>query len=147
MGRYPLRSDGSRRPGSTVPIILSNCGMTESTNRDERQSEPTSCDPALLLSLAEEFHTALLSYGFPQDCADGIHFNLPGFKGGYICEHYTTRRHPELPVHGNVQSLQVEYDIALTHDPHTLEADDDAIQRLQQAFTQAIERTFAQVLA
>ena len=145
MGRYPLRADGSPRPGHIVPFILSNCGMTEGVDQDERQCEPTSCDPAFLFRLAEEFHHSLLACGFSSHIADGIHFNLPGFKGGYVCEHYTTRRHPELPVGADVQSLQVEYDIALTHNPHTLEADDNAIRRLQQAFVMAMGRTYQNV--
>ncbi|MBI2524092.1 N-formylglutamate amidohydrolase, partial [Candidatus Peregrinibacteria bacterium] len=143
MGRYPLRSDGSPRPGHTVPIILSNRGKKGGTDPDE---EPTSCDPSLLSSLAEEFRTALLACGFPSNVTDGIHFNRPDFKGGYICEHYTTRRHPELPVHADIQSLQVEYDVALTHNPRTLEADGDAIRRLQQAFSSAMERVYANLL-
>ncbi len=143
MGRYSLREDGSLRPGLTVPIILSNCGRKGGTDQDEQQRESTSCSPALLSALAAEFRTALLACGFPADVADGIHFNLPGFKGGYICEHYTTRRHQELPVDVDVQSLQVEYDVALTHDTRTLEANDDAIRRLQRAFTVAMERVYA----
>lgn len=131
MGRYPLREDGSVRPGSSPPIILSNCG------------EKGSCDAGLLSALAGEFRAALLACGFSADTAGGMHFNLPGFKGGYICEHYTTRRHPDLPVDVDVQSLQVEYDIAITHDPYTLEADDDAIRRFQRAFSLAMERTYA----
>lgn len=146
MGRYPLRADGSPRPGRTVPIILSNCSKKGSTEQDEWQEESTSCDLTLLSSLAEEFRTALLACGFPSDVADGIHFNLPGFKGGYICEHYTTHRHPDLSVHADVQSLQVEYDIALTHNPHTLEANDDAITRFRSAFATAIERVYVNLL-
>lgn len=144
MGRYPLRADGSKRPGRTVPIILSNCGVKGSTDRGEEQDGSTSCDPAFLSALAGEFRRSLLSCGFPSSIAEGIHFNLPGFKGGYICAHYSTRRHPELLVYADVQSLQVEYDIALTHNPKTLEAHGDAITRLQSAFAMAIERAYGQ---
>jgi len=147
MGRYPLRGDGSPRPGLTVPIILSNCGKKGSTDQDEQQQELPSCNPALLLALAEEFRHALLARGFPLDIANGIHFNLPGFKGGYVCEHYTTLRHPDLPVAATVQSLQVEYDAALTHDLRTLQTNYSAISRLQQAFSSAMERAYANLLS
>ena len=146
MGRYPLRGDGSRRPGLTVPIILSNCGRKGSTDQGDQQQEPTSCSPALLSVLAEEFRHSLLACGFSADIADGLHFNLPGFKGGYICAHYTTRRYPELPVNADVQSLQVEYDIALTHNPYTLESNNDAISRLQRSFSTAMERAYVNIL-
>lgn len=147
MGRYPLRADGSPRPGHTVPIILSNRGTEGSTDHDESREASTSCDPALLSALAGEFRHSLLACGFPSDIANGIHFNLPGFKGGYICEHYTTRRHPDLSVHADVQSLQVEYDIALTHNPKTLEANDDALRRLRRAFTMAMEHVYGNLLS
>jgi len=146
MGRYPLRGDGSLRPGLIVPVVLSNCGTNGSTDKDGQQQEPTSCSPVILYALAAEFRTALLACGFSSDIADGIHFNLPKFKGGYICEHYNTRRHPELHVDADVQSLQVEYDIALTHNPGTLKTDNDATHRLRQAFAMAMERAYVNLL-
>ena len=105
-------------------------------------NEANSCDPQFLTLLAEAFRNELKLSGLP----DGVHLNLV-FKGGYICRQYSTRRNADIlkaqGITSEVQSLQLEYDAALTHDQQTLAFNPAAAEALRTAFSRAIEQAYA----
>jgi len=117
------------------PFILSNRGSEESG--EAGSNEPVSCDPALLELLAEKFRVELRQRGLP----DEVHLNFV-MKGGYVCRRYSTLCNAEelhaLGVTADIQSLQLEYDTAITHDQITLEPYPDKIIALREAFNAAI---------
>ena len=123
------------------PFILSNRGLDNSAKAGP--DEPTSCDPKFLQILAENFASELGSRDLPTE----IHLNFV-MKGGYICRRYNTLRSKDalkkLGVTTEVQSLQLEYDTAITHDQITLQPKPDKIEALRQAFSEAISKATRQ---
>ncbi len=119
------------------PIILSNRGREGAAEND---SEVTSCEPELLLNLADNLRKTLGEVGL----ANEVCLNLV-FKGGYICRTYSSRRNQQyLESQGimqKLQSLQVEYDTLYTHSQKTLELNQGNVGKLKQAFELAIEQT------
>ena len=117
------------------PFILSNRG-TEG-DAQAAPNETVSCDPEFLTSLAKLFSSKLQSYGLPSEVlCDYV------YKGGYICRLYNTRRNKSFlekkGVKCEVQSLQLEYDASITHDPISLAPNLTNINSIKQAFTEAI---------
>jgi hypothetical protein len=77
--------------------------------------------------------------GLPHD----IKYNLV-YKGGYITQRYTNYSKPEqLPTKNLVQSFQVEYNMALTHNYENLELLPNRCDQLREIF----EKVFAKVLS
>jgi N-formylglutamate amidohydrolase len=131
---------GKNEAGEDVlmkPIILSNRGDEETAHNN---SEATSCDPQFLEILADNLRIELQNHGLPNE----VHLNLV-FKGGYICRQYSSIRNPDFMRQNNiavqVQSLQVEYDTALTHNQETLEPNSGNVAALRKAFSDAIAST------
>jgi hypothetical protein len=91
--------------------------------------------------LLDAFKKALREHDLP----DEVHMNLV-YRGGSNCRMYSSHRNPELlaekGVTALVQSLQLEYDTALTHDQQTLEFYPGKATTIQAAFSQAIEQAF-----
>lgn len=119
------------------PFILSNQGAENSTESDG--SKVTTCDPEFLQQFAYHFARSLGENGLPNE----IVFNLV-FKGGYIAQHYNTRRNPTLHDQ-SVQSFQIEYDAAITHSQETLKPDLQAMEDLKKSFEEAIYDTYLDV--
>ena len=92
-------------------IILSNNASENSTKNNV--GEQTTCDPVLLQLIGEHVQNSLQQAGFKSD----VHYNLV-FRGGYIAQRYNTE---SLGLKYSVQSLQIEYSTALTHNQETLE--------------------------
>jgi hypothetical protein len=71
-------------------------------------------------------------------------------KGGYITRRYSTLRNSsdlaELGISCPVQSLQLEYDMAITHDQLSLEPKPDNIKALKEAFSVAIASSIKEYL-
>ncbi len=110
---YNIGVNSMGEPQTMRPFILSNRGLENSSYSNE--NEPTSCDPKFLELLAQKFSPALREKGLPSE----VLLNFV-FKGGYICRRYNTSRNTDaltkLGVTCDVQSLQLEYDAAITHD-------------------------------
>lgn len=126
------------------PFILSNKGAEGSTDVSEEargKGEVTTCDPGFLTEFAMELRKSLKKYGLP----DEVFLNLV-YKGGYVPEHYNTRRHPEIDVPQAVQSFQVEYDTILTHDQQTLERDSQKMVQMRLAFERALYNSYTNLL-
>ncbi|MEO5949175.1 MAG: N-formylglutamate amidohydrolase [Candidatus Saccharimonas sp.] len=126
----------------TMPgFVLSNRGCEESGKQGE---EHISCEPELLERLAEEFRNELTKRDLPHD----VHMNLV-YKGGYVARTYSTLRNELSLTEGGithpVQSLQLEYNTAITHDQVTLAPNLEAIRLLREAFEAAIEATLLAV--
>jgi hypothetical protein len=123
------------------PFILSNRGAEESARPNSQ--EPTSCEPEFLELLAELFAEELSKRVLPSE----IHLNLV-MKGGYICRQYSTLRNGDAleskGISSPVQSLQLEYDTAITHDQTTLEPMPEKIASLRLAFTDALTKAYKQ---
>lgn len=132
---YTIGTDDSGQPVTMKPIILSNRGDDGTTIGS---SEQVSCDPRLLELLAEALKPELAARDLPND----IFYNHV-MRGGYICRQYSSLRNAAFLQHHNitqnVQSLQVEYDASITHDPVTLEPNQVAIDALQEAFAAALQ--------
>jgi N-formylglutamate amidohydrolase len=120
------------------PFILSNKG---DEGKGDSKIETTTCDPRFLEEFAIELRKSLKKFGLP----DEVHLNLV-YKGGYIPEHYNTRRHPELGVDALIGSFQVEYDTILTHDQETLAPDYDGMIKVRLAFQQAMHNAYINLL-
>jgi N-formylglutamate amidohydrolase len=135
---YEIGTDDAGRSVTMKPFILSNQGAEGSANA--RPGEYTSCDPVFLTLLAQFLKTELKKRDLPNE----IHLNLV-FRGGYICRRYSSAINRsellELGIDREVQSLQVEYDTAITHDQVTLEEKPDRITALREAFSEAIEKS------
>jgi N-formylglutamate amidohydrolase len=134
---YIIGKDEAGNSQEMRPFILSNRGREGSTEGD---GETTTCDPAFLQEFGYKFAKALRAHGLP----DEIYFNFV-FKGGYIAQHYNTRTNPDLHTQP-VQSFQLEYDSALTHDQQTLEPNLQAMQGIQSSFEHAIYETYSNFL-
>lgn len=122
------------------PFILSNLGAENSADLSSIQKQnqgTTSCDPLFMQKLAKNFKQELKAVGLPHE----VLLNYV-FKGGYVAEHYNTRRHPELNVPYPLQSFQVEYDTLITHDQKTLKPNGSNMRMLRNAFETAITKTF-----
>ena len=121
------------------PFILSNRGKEESALPTEE--EPVSCDPRFMELLAKSLAEELKKRSLPSE----IHLNLV-YKGGYVCSTYSTARNrkelEEKGITAEVQSLQIEYDTAITHDQETLEFHPDKAEAVREAFSNAIEKTY-----
>lgn len=114
-----------------APIILSNLGDAGSASS---KTDNTSCSPELLISLAASLSKELKHNNLPHDVALNYIF-----KGGYVTEHYNTRRHPEIAPGKDIDSIQVEYDTIITHDQNTLKPIQGNIAKLRESFTKAME--------
>jgi hypothetical protein len=132
------------------PFILSNKGAEGGTDVDQKiaLSDPcpvTTCDPQFLQEFSIELGSAMRRVGLPDDIA----LNLV-YKGGYIPEHYNTRRHPELHQLGieqPIQSFQFEYDTILTHpDQEPRNPDMTAMVKLRTAVERAMYNTYTNLL-
>lgn len=129
---------GKNAEGSDVNMpsfILSNQG--KEARADGPEGEATTCDPDFLVLLGEYMCETLAGAGLPND----IHLNLV-YKGGYICRRYNTFRNAdeleELGIQSPAQSLQVEYNTAITHDQETLQKIPGRAILLQKAFGHAM---------
>ncbi|MEP7166572.1 MAG: N-formylglutamate amidohydrolase [Candidatus Woesebacteria bacterium] len=119
-------------------IILSNKG-SEGSCENFNPNEITSCDPLFLETIVIELGKALRKYNLP----DEVYMNLV-YKGGYMGEHYNTRRHAaELDVPYEIQSFQIEYSTVLTHDQKTLAPKWTQLSKLKSAFEEAMDKTYA----
>lgn len=136
---YSIGKDEAGEDTMMQPFIISNKGMEG--KGDAAQGEITTCDPRFLEEFAIELRMSLKKFGLP----DEVFLNLV-YKGGYIGEHYNTRRHPELNVPQAVQSFQIEYDTLLTHNQETLEADPAAMKKVRIAVEQALFNAYANLL-
>ncbi|MCU0667077.1 MAG: N-formylglutamate amidohydrolase [Patescibacteria group bacterium] len=133
---YPIGRNEAGEVVTMPPIILSNRGSEESAHAHD--GGQTSCDPVFMELLADYFRIELEKRQLPHE----IHLNLV-FKGGYVCSRYSTSSNQtELEAIGIstvVQSLQVEYNTAITHDQETLKFDAVKANLLKSAFSSAIE--------
>lgn len=139
-GHYEIGKNESGEAVMMKSFILSNKGSEGSS--DSSVGELTTCDPNFLDEFAHQLRISLKNVGLP----DEVFLNLV-YKGGYIPEHYNTRRHPELAVNANVQSFQVEYDTILTHDQENLTPDFDNIVKIRIAFERAMNATYINLIA
>ncbi len=130
-----LGKDEVGDPMMMKAFILSNKGAE---NRGDNPNEMTTCDPEFLTELAFQLARALRLLNLP----DEVRLNYV-YKGGYIPEHYNTRRHPDIisSPYG-VQSFQVEYDTLLTHDQDTLKENPRNMILLRRAFEIAMHQTY-----
>lgn len=138
---YEIGKDESGKDQIMRPIILSNLGA-EGFADANGQENTTSCDPIFLFELANKLGLELASVGMPNE----VLFNFV-YKGGYVAEHYNTRRHPELDLDQPLQSFQVEYDTILTHNQETLIPNKLATRNLRTAFKNAMQTTYREVFA
>ncbi|MBI3335998.1 N-formylglutamate amidohydrolase [Candidatus Peregrinibacteria bacterium] len=146
---YEISNAATGEKEMMPPFILSNRGTRDSTDMtdmaelDARKESirTTTCDPRFLTEFAIELRKSLKQYGLP----DEVFFNRV-YKGGYIGEHYNTRRHPELNVDQTVESFQIEYDTILTHDQETLKADPSAMEKLCIAAERALFNAYVNLL-
>jgi len=130
---YVIGDDVHGSPVQMPSIILSNNGDAGLVTGSH-----VSCDSAFLQKLGEYFSQALSSIGLPCD----VHYNQV-FRGGYITQHYTNFTNTKSDYKGaSVQSLQVEYNMAMTHDQKTLKGNELAMKKLKNAFEEAIESVF-----
>lgn len=136
---YSIGKNEAGEDTTMQPFILSNKGMEG--NAEAAIGETTSCAPGFLEEFAIELRKSLKKSGLP----DEVFLNLV-YKGGYIGEHYNTRRHPELNVDQAVQSFQVEYDTLLTHNQETLKADPAAMEKVRIAVERALFNAYANLL-
>ena len=130
---------GKNETGEEVimpPVILSNRGREESASPTE--GELTSCDPEFMVLLADYLRKELNVRQLPNE----VHLNLV-YKGGYICHRYSSLSNQlelgKLGISAEVQSLQVEYNAAITHDQKTLAFDAQKANLLQTAFSYAMK--------
>jgi N-formylglutamate amidohydrolase len=119
------------------PFILSNRGGEESAYPSKTLGESVSCDPELLLKVVEIFKEKATTYDLPSE----VHLNLV-MKGGYITQRYSSLRHKDLPTNYPVQSFQMEYSTALTHDQKTLKVNKIAITNLQKCWEQVFSDVY-----
>jgi len=137
--QYAIGKDESGLSVMMPSIILSNGG---DENQTSSKTSQTTCNPETLAKLKQLFEELLSRY-----CIEGsVETNLV-FKGGYIAEFYNTRRHQKdlekLGIHADIESLQIEYSTAITHDQNTLEPIEGRMELLrtiaEDAFGQLIE--------
>jgi len=135
------------------PVILSNKGTRDSADKVDpseirafgEEGKQTTCDPRFLDEFRYQLRRALKEVELDK-YADEIYFNRV-YKGGHVAEHYNTRRHPkELDTDYAVQSLQFEYDTAITHNQETLEANPEVMTKLRIAVERAMYRTYVNLL-
>lgn len=115
-------------------IILSNNGSENATKNNV--GEQTTCDPVLLQLIGEQVQTSLQHAGFQSD----VHYNLV-FRGGYIAQRYNAE---SLGLKCAVQSLQIEYSTALTHNQETLEPLPGKVADFRAAMEQALIAAYEQ---
>jgi hypothetical protein len=134
---------GKNVEGSDIRMpsfILSNQGKEGQAKGLE--GETTTCDPDFLIILGEYMSETLAEAGLPND----IHLNLV-YKGGYICKRYSSSRNAdeleELGISSPTQSLQIEYNTAITHNQETLQKIPGQATLLQKAFSKAMLLTTA----
>jgi len=148
---YEISNKDTGETEMMKPFILSNRGTRGSVEMSDQEELnlrkekilTTSCDPRFLEEFAIELRKSLKRVGLP----DEVFLNLV-YKGGYMAEHYNTRRHPEIDVPHEVQSFQVEYDTLLTHpDQENLQQPNwDNIVKIRLAFERALTKTYVNVL-
>ena len=128
--------DVSGNDVSMPTFILSNRGRQDAAGPND--DEVVSCSPRLLEKIQIALINQLKSRGLPHNVR-----LYTVFRGGYICRRYTTISNPDTLAAGGitvpVESLQVECNIALTHDQRSLAPDQEKMIRLRAAFTAAIE--------
>ena len=114
-----------------VPIVLSNQGDEGKTT-----GRATTCKPELLEALGNALSRELAAGGLPFD----IYYNLV-FKGGNVARTHTNfaQTNPRYQTH-SVQSLQLEYDMQMTHDQATLAVKPENIKLLREAFEVAVAK-------
>jgi N-formylglutamate amidohydrolase len=114
-----------------VPIVLSNQGDEGKTT-----GESPTCKPELLEALGSALSKELAARSLPSE----VYYNLV-FKGGNVARTHTnfSRPNPKYPKN-TVQSLQIEYDMIMTHDLETLELKSQNVFLLKEAFEAAIEK-------
>lgn len=138
---YYIGDDSLGRAQTMRPFILSNRG--DEGNTSSSSAEITSCDPLFLGILADRFSNCLSENDLPSE----VLLNFV-FKGGYICRQYSSLRNDKvlknLGITCDVQSLQLEYDAAMTHDQITLEPKPEAIKSIKNAFEKAISLAIEQ---
>ena len=146
---YEISNAATKEREMMSPFILSNRGtrdsadMADVTELDARNEtiRTTTCDPRFLEEFAIELRKSLKKFGLP----DEVFLNRV-YKGGYIGEHYNTRRHPELNIDQALHSFQVEYDTLLTNDQQTLTPNFGNMIKLRLAGEQATRNTYANLL-
>lgn len=133
---YEIGNDESGESVIMPPFILSNRGKEGTA--DPMDGEQASSDPEFITMLADYFREHLASAGLPTE----VYLNLV-YKGGYICRTYSTARNAEVlqgkGVTTEVQSLQLEYDTAITHNQETLAFDGHRARLLKSAFSGAMK--------
>lgn len=138
-GHYDIGRDIKGQPVTMPPVILSNRGA-EGSGADLPNS-PASCDSKLLQVLARNLQKQLRNHGLPNH----VFLNLV-FRGGYICEHYNTKRHTQdlasIGIAGEVQSLQVEYDGSMVCDQKTFIQAPEKAAALKSAFEVAFNTAY-----
>lgn len=126
---YVIGQDVSGCDVHMPSIILSNNGTEGGCVGPQ-----ITCDSDFLQALGLAFEKTLEAVGLPHD----VRYNQV-FRGGYITQHYTNfTKHNSAYGGARVQSLQVEYNMAMTHNQKTLEEDVEAMQKLKYAFSESI---------
>ncbi len=137
---YSIGNDEDGNVTNMPQFVLSNRAHQGDASEPFDESG-VSCDPVFMHLLADYFRETLESAGLPTD----VMLNLV-YKGGYICRRYSTlRNQDELAEHGvtaEVQSLQLEYNTAITHDQETLEFYEQRAVNLKAAFSKAIKLAY-----
>jgi N-formylglutamate amidohydrolase len=138
---YIIGNNDDGFPEIMRPFVLSNRGLEGASN--PMAEENSSCDPELLEILAAKFRIELANQGLPTE----VFLNFV-FTTGYVCQRYSSLLNSQTlkksGVSYTVQSLQLEYDTAITHDQKTLEPNHDNIRALREAFSKAIKQALEQ---
>jgi hypothetical protein len=87
--------------------------------------------------VVELFKQKASAFGLPNE----VHLNLV-FKGGYITQSYSTLLKDDLQTDYPVQSFQMEYSTAITHDQKTLEPNHKAIESLRTCWEEVISEAY-----
>lgn len=137
--------DANGHPRNMPSFVLSNNGDAHvgTAAIDAPERRVTTCDARLLEHLQERLKRHLSLAGLPDDVQLNTYDPAPNNECGYIANQYSSLRNPLLPVTAPVQSMQVEYNTNLTHDPVTLARNERAMNALRNAFEQAVEEVLA----
>lgn len=135
--QYDIGEDEAGQVQEMKPFILSNRGAEGSAYPGNDPADPVSCDPDLLLKIVELFKQKAPKFSLPTE----IYLNFV-FKGGYITSHYSTLRTKDLGVNYPVQSFQLEYSTALTHDQLTLEPNIEVINNIRTCWEEVVAEAY-----
>lgn len=131
---YTLGVDAAGQSVVMPHFVLSNNG-----NEGAADGAETTCSPALLKALGAALEKNFTSaFKEPPTVA----MNLV-YKGGYITQKYTNYSKVEsVLINPDVQSLQLEYNYAITHDFNTMEAIPGRTALLQEIISQSMKDVF-----